>query len=127
MKITLSESLNYVPASHEDPKNPGVLKKVLLNKGDICPGEVQMVNWAFLDIGKSFQLHYHQDMDEVFVFIAGTVEAEINGNKFTLSKGDSILISANEQHKMTNIGEIPVEYIVFGVSKGQNGKTIVLE
>ncbi|NMB56994.1 hypothetical protein GYA19_03600 [Candidatus Beckwithbacteria bacterium] len=30
MKIIRASDIQFVPASHEDPKNPGVLKKIML-------------------------------------------------------------------------------------------------
>ena len=38
-----------------------------------------------------------------------------------------ILIDCREVHQMVNHGEVDVEYVVVGVSSGQNGKTVVVE
>ena len=38
MKIIPSASRSFVPAGHENPLSPGVLKKVLLEKADLRPG-----------------------------------------------------------------------------------------
>jgi hypothetical protein len=46
MKIIRLRELKFVPAGHEDPKSPGVLIKILLKKGDLLAGQLQMVNWA---------------------------------------------------------------------------------
>ena len=51
---------SFVPAGHEDPRSPGVWKKVLLEQAELRPGTVRMINWARLPIGKSFAPHYHR-------------------------------------------------------------------
>ena len=43
MKIVRGNSLEFIPASHEDSQNPGVLKKVLATRNDLIAGRVQMV------------------------------------------------------------------------------------
>jgi len=44
MKIIRLGELEFVPAGHEDPKSPGVWIKILLKKGDLLAGQLQMVN-----------------------------------------------------------------------------------
>ena len=65
MKIVRFGDISEISASHEDPKNPGVLKKVLFHLGDLASGHIQMVNWATLLPGKSFSLHNHESMQEL--------------------------------------------------------------
>lgn len=124
MKFVKFEDIHYQAASHEDPKNPGVLKKIMLTANELIAGQVQMLNWALLEPQKSFNLHYHQDMDEVFIITQGTAEMTVNNNTVTMNPGDCILVEANEQHSMKNTTNTPVQYIVFGISRNQNGKTI---
>jgi hypothetical protein len=40
MKIVRSSDLSFTAASHEDPKKPGVLKKVLFAKDDLLNGHI---------------------------------------------------------------------------------------
>jgi mannose-6-phosphate isomerase-like protein (cupin superfamily) len=128
MKITRAKDMQYVPASHEDPINPGVVKKVLFAGDDITSGtRVQMVNWAMLPVGKSFQAHYHQDMDEMFVVSSGKARVTIDDKESILEMGDAILIAAGEIHAMENISDVDVLYIAVGLTKGTGGKTIVVE
>ena len=127
MKIIRGIDLEFTPASHEDPNDPGCLKRVLATKADLLEGRVQMVNWSKLPVGKSFQRHYHEDMQEVFVLIDGKVDMTVDGEQFTLADGDCILIDPREVHDMTNIGQTDVSYLVFGISAEQGGKTVVVE
>lgn len=127
MKIVRGAELEFVPASHEDPNNPGVLKKILLKKDELKPGRVQMINWAQILPGKSFRKHYHEDMEEVFVIIAGEAKMVINGEEFRLQKGDAVIIGHNEEHEMENVGNGTVDYVVVGISGSKNGKSVVVK
>lgn len=126
MKIVRFKDLKFIPASHEDPKSPGAWKKILLEKKDFIKGRVQMVNWAKLPLGRVFQPHYHEDMQEVFVLIKGKARIKIGKNKAVLKKGDAILIPIAKVHQMENLGKEAVEYLVIGVSLGKGGKTITI-
>ena len=125
MQIIRGHEIEFTAASHEDSIDPGVLKRVLATKNDLVAGRVQMVNWARLPVGKSFQRHYHEDMQEVFVIVDGIVGVEVNGHQDELRRGDAILIDPRESHQMTNVCDEDVHYIVFGISTGDGGKTVV--
>ena len=127
MQTIRSADRAFVPAGHEDPQNPGVWKKVLLEKADLQAGHVQMVNWARLPSGNSFARHYHEDMQEVFVIVQGTAEAVVGRESVTLQRGDAILIDPHEVHEMSNPGPNDVEYLALGISRGTGGKTVVVD
>lgn len=127
MQIVRGSEIEFVPASHEDPQNPGVLKRVLATKNDLLRGQVQMVNWSRLPIGSAFQPHYHEDMQEVFVMLNGKVLMSVEGQGHELSGGDAILIEPREIHQMQNLCDEDVEYVVFGISTEQGGKTVNVE
>ncbi len=127
MKIVRFKDLTYIPASHENPLAPGVLKKVLFKRGDIIPGEIQMVNWAKLLPRKSFQAHYHEDMDEIFILLTGKAKMKVGSEEFVLQRGDAVIVPMRKNHTMKNVGAKPVEYIVFGVGRNRKGRTIVTE
>lgn len=123
MKIIRFTGVEELPASHEDPKNPGVLKKVLIDASHNIKGTVQMVNWATLLPGKSFQPHYHEDMYEIFVMIKGNTEMTVDGEKILLHDGDTVIVEPGEVHEMKNPNNTPIPYIVVGVSGDQRGKS----
>lgn len=127
MKVVRGSEISFVPASHEDPSKPGVYKRVLATHADLLCGQVMMVNWAKLPAGSAFQRHYHEDMQEVFVLLGGPVTMTVDGDPQTLNSGDAILISPREIHEMTNDSDADVEYIVFGISTGEGGQTVVVE
>ncbi len=127
MKIIRGYALEFVPASHEDPENPGSLKKVMIQRDDIAPGRLQMVNWSLLPKGTSFRSHYHEDMTEVFVVMEGTAQISAGGARDTLSRGDAVIIEAREVHEMTNSGEEDLQYLAFGIASGTGGKTVLAQ
>lgn len=126
MKVIHSGELTYIPASHEDPNNPGVLKRILVGASDVIEGKLQMINWALLRTGKAFQAHYHQDMDEVFIILSGQSRLTVGQESVELKRGDTVVIPAGAVHRMDNIGSEDVEYLVVGISAGKGGKTITL-
>lgn len=126
MKIIYSKKITYISAAHEDIKNPQAWKKVLLTHSDLISGKVQMVNWAKLPKGNSFQAHYHEDMEEIFIIISGKVKIICNNEAVILEKGDAVVIQPKEIHEMTNISHQDVYYIVIGITQSISGKTIIV-
>ena len=134
MKFIPSDASGFIPASHEDPKNPGVLKRVIATQQDFQAGHVQMLNFAQLPAGSSFQPHYHEDMQEIFVLVTGLVtmsvrdrsQDETSARCFTMRPGDTVIIDPGEIHQMRNTGDVVAEYIVFGISSQKGGKTVVV-
>jgi mannose-6-phosphate isomerase-like protein (cupin superfamily) len=127
LRTIRSTDREFVPAGHEDPQDPGVWKKVLLEKAEFQAGHVQMVNWARLPAGNSFAPHYHEDMQEVFVIVEGTAELTVGAETVTLERGDAALIDSHEVHRMSNSGLGDVEYLALGISRGTGGKTVVVD
>lgn len=125
MKIVHLAQIPQVAASHEDANTPGVYKQVLLTLGDVQSGVLQMLNWATLPAGHAFNPHHHQDMEEVFVMIAGTAVIRVGDEETEISRGDVVVVPPLTDHSMVNASQEIVEYIVFGISKGTGGKTIV--
>lgn len=85
-----------------------------------------MINWAKLPVGKSFQAHYHEDMEEVFVIIHGAARMTVAGQDVVMGPGDTVCVAPREVHHMTNVGQDEVDYLVVGISTGQDGKTVVV-
>lgn len=127
MRMVRAESQPFVPASHERPDRPGVWKRVLATHDQMLQGRVQMINWARLPVGSSFQLHYHEDMEETFILITGEASMRVESQTVELRPGDLVVVSPRERHSMTNTGSTDVEYLVLGVSLGLGGKTVVVE
>ena len=126
MKIIRGSGIDFIAASHEDPKNPGVLKRVLATRDDFVAGQIMMLNWARPPQDSSFAAHYHEDMQETFVILTGNVEMVVGEETVDLNAGDAIMIDHHEIHQMHNRSDHDVEYVVFGVATEQGGKTVVV-
>ena len=81
MRIVRSADRPTVPASHEDPRNPGVYKKS-------APPESRFANrydpdgqLGSVTGGQEFAAHYHEDMQEVFIMLAGTARIQVATNR----------------------------------------------
>lgn len=126
MKHIPASKGRFVPASHEDAARPGVLKRVIATCSEIKLGQVMMVNWARLPAGNSFRRHYHEDMQEIFILVQGQARLTVEGTNVDMSVGDTVIVDAREIHEMLNPGDSDAEYIVFGVSSGHGGQTVVV-
>lgn len=128
MRIVRGRKVKYIPASHESPDNPSVLKKVLFTYKDfLSGGRIQMINWAKLKRNSGFILHFHEDMQEVFILLCGKAKF-IQGKQICyVYKGDAIVVEVGNPHKMVNIGKNDLYYLVVGISKGEGGKTIIIK
>ncbi len=123
MKIVRFANLDFVPASHEDPKDPGVLKKILL-KNILPSGKIQMINWARIPKGKAFAGHYHESMIEVFIMISGKVKAKIDNEETILEKGDMVIAYAGQIHTFKNISDQDADYFAMGLAIKPGGKSV---
>lgn len=126
MKIVRFKGLDFIPASHEDPKNPGALKKILLERDNIPKGRIQMINWARIPKGKSFAPHYHEEMIEVFIIMNGRIKAKIDSEEAILEKGDMVVAMEKQVHSFENISGQDVDYFAMGVVTGNGGKTVIV-
>ena len=59
--------------------------------------------------------------------LGGPVEMRVDEETLQLQAGDAILIDPKEVHEMKNISGADVEYVVFGISTEEGGKTVVVE
>lgn len=124
MQIVRFNDLDFIPASHEDPKDPGALKKILLKRDDIPNGRIQMINWSKIPKGKTFAPHYHEKMIEVFIIMNGKVKAKIDKEEAILEKGDMVIVMEGQVHTFENISNEPVNYFAMGVVTSEGGKTV---
>jgi mannose-6-phosphate isomerase-like protein (cupin superfamily) len=116
MKIFSIKDLEYVASRHEDPQNPGVVKKVILTKDQFeISGTIQMINWAKMGAGRSFAPHAHESMDEIFIILTGKAEIKVGGEIAVLEATDTVYLPQKIQHEMKNISDGDVEYLAIGI------------
>jgi len=127
MQVIRSADRPFVAAGHEDPRDPGVWKRVLFDRADLQPGGVQMINWARMPAGREFAAHYHEDMQEVFIILRGEAELTVGDDTVTLRAGDAVRIDPREAHQMANATDDDCDYLALGITADTGGRTVVVE
>ena len=102
------------------------MKRVLLEHDDLVRGRVQMINWALLPQNKAFRAHFHEDMQEVFIIVAGTARMVIDDETDHLGPGDAVVVPPRSVHRMENVGRGALQYVALGISRGEGGRTVVV-
>ena len=126
MLIFRNAELALEPAAHEDPGNPGCLKKILVRKADVPAGRLQMVNWVHLKPERAFEAHYHEKMTEIFVVLAGRADIQVEGDRDLLLEGDAVIIPTGSVHTMADLDGRAVQYLAMGIVHGDGGRTVVV-
>lgn len=124
MHIIRFKDKEYIPSSHEDFETPGVLKKILIKREDLINGQLQMINRARLLPGRSFNKHYHEDMEEIFIMLNGKVKIIVDNEEDYLQEGDTIIVPVGKTHQMINETDKDIYYLAIGVSTDKKGKTV---
>lgn len=126
MQIVRAAELTLSPASHEDPLDPGCLKKILVQKTDIATGRLQMVNWVFLKPERAFEAHFHEKMTEIFIILSGRVAVRVDEGQDFLLEGDAVIIPPRAVHTMTALDGQAAHYLAMGIVHEDGGRTIVV-
>jgi len=117
MKKINQKDRKWEPAAHEDPKDPGVWKKVIVRRDEVDPlSKLMMVNVCRVPVGKAHKAHAHQTMEEYFYFMEGHGEMKIDNKAVEVGAGDRIICPAKGVHQIRNIGDVELKYICFGVA-----------
>ena len=119
MKVVRGKGLRLIAAGHEDPLDPGVLKRVLIDSSNALSGNIVMINWAVLSPGRSFRTHRHKDMTEVFIMLNGKADMQVDSNCFEIESQDVVIVSPGEEHLMRNDSSTEVNFLVLGLVAAQ--------
>ena len=126
MQIFRSADLALEPAAHENPRDPGCLKKILVRRADIPDGRLQMINWVVLKPQRAFEAHYHEKMTEIFIVLSGRAAIQVDAEKDLLMEGDAAVIPPRHVHTMTALDGQAVHYLAMGIVHGDGGRTVVV-
>lgn len=117
MKKVNENEIKWEPASHEDPKDPGVWKKVIVHHDDVdFRSKLMMVNVCKVPVGKTHKAHSHETMEEIFYFTSGEGQVKINDEIEDVLAGDRIIVPAKAVHQVKNTGNRDLEYVGFGIA-----------
>jgi len=117
MKKINQKDRKWEPGSHEDPKRPGVYKKVLIRREEADPKSgLMMFQLCKIPPKTTHVAHSHETMDEIFYFTDGSGEIEINEEIEKVKTGDRIIVPAGHIHQIRNFGETELKFIGLGVA-----------
>jgi mannose-6-phosphate isomerase-like protein (cupin superfamily) len=102
--------LHLEDVSTENIHNDSVFRKSLLKIGDI-KGEIQTMNFAWLEKDISLEKHTHEDCIEYFLILEGNGIISIDENNFNIKKGDFVTVEKSEPHSIQNTGDNKLEFI----------------
>jgi len=117
MKKINSKSRDWEVATHENSKDPGVWKKVIIKHEEVDPNsKLMMINLCKVPVGKTYKAHSHETMEEIFYFTAGVGEIRIEDEIESVTSGDRIIVPTKMVHQVKNTGNTDLEYIGLGVA-----------
>ena len=117
MKKINRKDRDWEPATHEDPNDPGVWKKVIVKHEEADPqSKLMMVNLARVLVGKVHPAHIHRTMEEIFYFLEGEGEVILDGEVESVRSGDRIIVPAGVSHEIRNTGKIELKFIGIGIA-----------
>jgi mannose-6-phosphate isomerase-like protein (cupin superfamily) len=67
--------------------------------------------YVIIPPGKASSMHYHKMSEETYYVLKGTATMIVNDNTFALSPGEACLIMPMERHKVSNIGDVDLEFL----------------
>ena len=70
-----------------------------------------VVSSTFLRANQKTNGHFHKGQEEVYMFIDGKGEMEIDGNRFPVKAGDLILIEDGVFHRVYNTGHLGLYFV----------------
>jgi mannose-6-phosphate isomerase-like protein (cupin superfamily) len=107
----------WEPATHEDPQDPGVFKKVVVRNDEVDKNsKLMMVNLCKVPVGKTHKAHSHQTMEEIFYFTEGEGEIRIEEEIETVGPGDRVIVPKTHVHQIKNTGNVELKYFGLGIA-----------
>jgi quercetin dioxygenase-like cupin family protein len=92
------------------------MKRLAVAPGETPVGDLQeaLVRAAFLrwEPGESCGLHFHPGAGELFVFIVGECEVEVEGEVMRCGAGDCVYVEPDERHRLAVAGEEPCSFFL---------------
>jgi len=92
---------------HGHIKLKGVNSNILDVKisGSDTDGDLAIFEQTSLSQGRGTPLHIHHSQDEVFYILEGSYKFQVGGDKYDLTKGDSIFLPRKVAHAWTQVSE----------------------
>lgn len=108
VKVFALDSLDSVAVSH----NNAIAKREILPAVD--GRQLVYLSSAEFPPGEVAERHYHADMTEVFIAIAGSGEIQIDESVHALCAGHCAIVAPGEAHEIRNTGDVVLELLYLG-------------
>jgi mannose-6-phosphate isomerase-like protein (cupin superfamily) len=72
--------------------------------------------------GTAEQLHYHERAQQVFYILSGTATFEVESETWTALAGQSLHIPPTARHRISNITDIDLHFLVISEPKTQGDR-----
>jgi mannose-6-phosphate isomerase len=69
------------------------------------------VKAIWVDPGKRLSYQRHQHRSEHWYVVYGTAEVVIDGHSSVINSGDTVTVTANQLHRIGNVGKVPMLFI----------------
>lgn len=73
------------------------------------------IEWVAFEPGGRAGLHTHSHTEEIWFFLGGSGELELNGQRHEMSPGTIVLTPLHSNHAAWNTGDEPLQYVVIEV------------
>ena len=93
----------------------GVMRWLRAATGAHLAGHWDGIEWVALEPGARGGLHTHSVTEELWYFLRGTGEAELNGERFPIAPETIVLTPLGSSHAVWNLGDEPLEFVVIEV------------
>jgi mannose-6-phosphate isomerase-like protein (cupin superfamily) len=114
---TPEKPVSWKYALQESPLEPtrhGALKRVLLRHEDVH-SPLMFLNEVYVAPGERVERHQHEDMEEVFYFLAGEGSMQVEEEIQSVQAGDRVIVPMQVPHVVENTGLSELRFICFGV------------
>jgi mannose-6-phosphate isomerase-like protein (cupin superfamily) len=91
-----------------------VPRKALIKVGD-SKTKLQTVNEAYLEPGKGFTPHTHNDSEEIYYFLEGEGTMVIDNKKIKIKTGDVVTVEVGESHTLKNTSAKKLRFLTIRV------------
>lgn len=104
--IKLDDVVGYHPANHV-----GTTNRRIIGRETVGATQLEVLHGT-IEKGKGALPHAHPGIEQVCYILEGTASAEVNGEHFTMSAGDSCFFPADAMHVFTVTSEAPAKILV---------------
>lgn len=94
--------------------NNSVFRKSLVKISELN-GEIQTINYAWLNKNMSFEPHIHTDSVECFLILQGNGKFFINKEEIKIKKNDFIIVEKGEEHYALNSSSKKLTFLTIRV------------